>query len=109
MLWTACCTCFHGFLRSGEATVPTRGSCDPSLHLSMSDLSVDSSTNPQMVILWVKASKIDPFRRGVNVCLGRSDNDMCPVAALLSYVARRGIAPGPLFRFEDQFPLTRDA
>ena len=109
MLWAACCSCFHGFLRSGEATVPTRDSYDPSVYLSMSDVSVDSSANPQIVTLRVKSSKTDPFRQGVNVCLGRTDNDLCPVAALLGYVARRGTAPGPLFRFEDESPLTRDA
>ena len=45
MLWAACCTCFHGFLRSGEATVPSQSTYNPDVHLSMSDVSLDSSTN----------------------------------------------------------------
>ena len=52
------------------------------------------------------ASKTDPFSKGVTICLGRTDNDLCPVSA---YVAVRGTEPGPLFRFPDKIPLTRDA
>ena len=52
-------------------------------------------------------SKTDPFRRGVSIFLGKTDSDLCPVAALLSYLAKRGLAPGPLFRFDEGHPLTR--
>ena len=109
MLWAACCTCFFGFPRSGEATVPTQSSYDPDVHLSISDISLDSAVNPRALIVRVKASKTDPFRTGVDVYLGRTDRDPCPVSALLAYIALRGLNPGPLFRFEDGSPLTRDA
>ena len=52
-------------------------------------------------------SKTDPFRRGFSIFLGKTDSDVCPVAALLSYLAKRGLAPGPLFRLDDGRPLTR--
>ena len=52
-------------------------------------------------------SKTDPFRMGVTIFLGKTDSDTCPAAALLSYLAKRGLAPGPLFRFDDGRPLTR--
>ena len=109
MLWATCCTYFHGFLRSGEATVPTLTAYDPSVHLSMADVSLDSASNQGMAILRIKASKTDEFRHGVNVFLRRTDNDLCPVAALLAYIARRGTDPGPLFRFSDGSRLTRGA
>ena len=32
--------------------------------------------------------------------------DICPVAAVLSYLQLRGASPGPLFRFSDGRPLT---
>ena len=35
-------------------------------------------------------------KKGVTVCLGRTNQDLCPVAAILSYVTRRGLSPGPL-------------
>ena len=109
MLWAVSCTCFFGFLRSGEATVPSQGAFDPSVHLSISDVALDSPTSPKTVILRIKASKTDPFRAGVNLYLGKTDSDLCPVAALLAYIHSRGTDAGPLFRFEDGTPLTRVA
>ena len=61
MLWAISCTCFFGFLRSGEATVPSQGAFDPSVHLSISDVALDSPTSPKTVILRIKASKTDPW------------------------------------------------
>ena len=76
MLWAAGCTCFHGFLRSGEATVPSRPAYDPAVHLSLANMSVDSPGIPRMVAVRIKASKPDPFREGVTICLGRTDNGL---------------------------------
>ena len=107
MLWATACACFFGFLRSGEATVPSSSAYDPAVHLSITDVSIDSGTAPTKVLLNIKASKTDPFRKGVTVCLRRTNRDICPVAAIISYIATRGLSPGPLFRFEDGTPLTR--
>ena len=41
--------------------------------------------------------------------LGRTDNDLCPVVALLAYIALRGVELGPLFRFQNNSLLTREA
>ena len=102
MLWAACCTCYFGFFRSGEICVPSAKEYDPSAHLSISDIAVDSlSVN-------IKASKIAPFRQGITIFLGVTGKSLCPVKALLAYVAVRGQIPGPLFYFKDQQPLTRD-
>ncbi len=30
--------------------------------------------------------------------IGRTGNELCPIAAVLSYIASRGSAPGPFFR-----------
>ena len=37
---------------------------------------------PTLVQVRIKASKTDPFRKGVVVYLGRTDNDLCPVGAV---------------------------
>ena len=107
MLWAAVSTCFFGFMRAGEMTVPSESSFDPNSHLCMSDVSIDCIDNPQMVKLNLKTSKTDPFRKGVEIVLGRTNNALCPVTALLSYLAVRGSGPGFLFLFADGRPLTK--
>ena len=57
MLWAAACTCFFSFLRSGEATVLTLSGYDREVHLSLSDVAVDSHDFPQMILIRIKASK----------------------------------------------------
>ena len=107
MLWAACCMGFFGFLRAGEFTVDSLQCFDPDTHLTPRDVSVDSRVRPSLISLLIKQSKTDPFRRGTVIYMGRTDNVLCPVAAVLSYLARRGDHPGPLFLFEDGSPLSR--
>ena len=107
MLWAACCTCYFGFLRSGKITVPTPKDYDSSTHLSYGDVMFDSKASPTLAQVNIKASKTDPFRKGVAICMGRTNNDLCPVAALAAYVTLRGSKEGP-FLLENQVPLTRD-
>ena len=107
MLWAACCLGFFGFLRSGELTAPEDGKFDPSQHLSYADIAIDDNLNPRRLSVTIKQSKTDPFRQGVTIFLGRTDTQLCPVAALLAYLAVRGPGEGPLFRFEDGRALTR--
>jgi len=56
----------------------------------------------------LKQSKTDPFRVGVSVFLGRTNTTLCPVAAVLAYLAVRPSSQGPLFVFQDGSYLTRD-
>ena len=108
MLWAASCTCFFGFLRSGEVTVPSISEYDPDGHLSEGDVSLDSLNQPSVVQIHIKASKMDPFRKGVYVYLGKTGNDLCPVVAVASYLVVRGRQPGPFFRFASGTPLSRE-
>ena len=108
MLWAASCTCFFGFLRSGEATVPSQSTYNPTVHLSIDDIQLSSASDPSIVVINIKASKTDPFKRRVSLHLGRTGMDLCPVSALLAYVARRRLSPGTLLIFEDGRFLTRE-
>ena len=76
-------------------------------HLSFTDIAVDDPVNPTFIRVTIKQSKTDPFRQGVQLFLGRTRTDLCPVAAMLSYLDVRGPGPGPLFRFGDSAGLTR--
>ena len=108
MLWAACCLCYFGFLRAGEITVPAESAYDPGEHLNFSDVAVDSISNPSMLKVKIKASKTDPFRQGVDIFIGKTDNKLCPVAAMLAYLAKRGNHKGMLFHYEDKKLLSRD-
>ena len=108
MLWAACCTCFFGFLRSGEVTVPSQKDYDPEAHLSEGDVALDSLSSPTVVRVHIKTSKTDPFCKGVFVFLGITGNELCPVSAMSAYLAIRGRSPGPFFRFQSGVPLSRE-
>ena len=107
MLWAVMCLCFFGFLRTGEVVAPDDHNFDPAQHLSFADVTVDCLANPSFLAVNIKQSKTDPFRSGVKVVVGRTREELCPVAAMLAYMVQRGQGDGPLFRFKDGRPLTR--
>ena len=107
MLWAAATTTFFSFCRSGETTVPSESAYDPEVHLSYANLAVDNTSAPQVISIKIKTSKTDQCRRGYKVVLGRTDNCLCPVSALLSYLAILGNSPGPLFHWQNKTPLSK--
>ena len=104
VLWAAVTLCFFGFLRSGEATVPSDGAFDSKAHMTYEDVSIG---NPQTIKIRLKASKTDPFRKGVDIVIGRTKNKLCPKTAMLAYLVMRGPKPGFLFQFNDGRLLTK--
>ena len=109
MMWAACCMAFFGFLRCNEFTVPAQTGYNPAVHLSYSDVAVDNRDYSTMVVISVKQSKTDPLRSGVQITLGATEDDICPVKALMPYLAIRGSQPGPLFLTKDNHYLTQSA
>ena len=107
MMWAACCLGYFAFLRAGEFTVPSLSQFNPEVHLSPTDISVDSHTAPSLMCIHLKYSKTDQQRQGVNLYVGRTFNNLCPVAAMLAYLPLRGQAQGPLFMLSGHC-LTRE-
>jgi len=93
-------------MRVGEFTIPGPDDYDASSHLSLSDISVDSRTNPHLLKVILKQSKTDPFCRGVNIYLGVTDRPIWPILGILPYLAAQGNRVGPLFVTEDGKGLT---
>ncbi len=106
-LWAARCLGFFGFLRSGEFTIPTRNSFDRSTHLTPQDVTIDSHDRPTTLQVRIKASKTDQYRHGALIYLAATENDLCPVAAVAAYLARRPPVGGPLFILASGEPLTK--
>lgn len=103
MLWAACCLGFFAFLRAGEFTATSTADHT----LCISDISIDSRENPQVLTVLLRHSKTDPFGAGVYIHLGRTDEVLCPVSSVLSYLAIRPGSGGPLFIFKNGTPLSK--
>ena len=100
--------CFFGFLRAGEVVIPGDGAFDPAVHLAYGNVRVSDHQDPQFIEVHIKASKTDPYRRGVKIYLGKASGELCPVAAVLGYMICRGDRLGPFFTFSDGRYLTRE-
>ena len=85
---------------------PDDSSYDPTVHLSHGDVKVNDRDSPEFLTIHIKASKTDLFRRGggggggwwVTVYIGRVTEELCPVAAILNYMVRRGSSFGLFFK-----------
>ena len=70
-------------------------------------MAIDNSCSPSVLQITIKQSKMDPFRKGVQLFTGRLGTVTCPVATLPDFLHVRGSAMGVLFQFEDGSYLTR--
>ena len=97
---------FFGFLRVGEFTVASEQHhpC-----IVFQDVAVDSHTHPSKIRLHLRHAKMDPFGKGVDVYLGASGSAVCPVTALLGFLAVRPLVMGQLFVWQDGKALSRSA
>ena len=75
------------------------------VRVSISDVMFDHASSPSAILITIKASKTDPFRKGITLALGRTYCPLCPVAAM-AVCLQRGTGSGPPFRFKDGEPLT---
>ena len=100
MLWAACCPGFFSFLRSRDIlTTVEDKEFDPGQHLPYADVAIDDNHRPRRLLVIIKQSKTNLFRQGVQIFLGKTDTQLCAVAALLAYLAIRGPGEVPLFCF----------
>ena len=86
-------------MRSGELCSSDSLEFLPASELSINDVCVDKLRDPQWVRMHIKRNKTDPFGEGASIFILRTRDDLCPVAALLAWLIRRGNSPGPLFQF----------
>ena len=75
---------------------------------TVKDIAVDDHESPSVIRIHLRRSKTDQFGSRVDVYLGSTGDKLCPVAALLAYLAVRGCEDSPLFRFRDCRALTRE-
>ena len=69
---------------------------------------MDSHSNPSTIRVHIRRAKADPFGKGIYIFLGKADGTLCPVTAILSYLAIRPAGEGPLLVRGDRSPLRRE-
>ena len=107
LIWAVASLAFFGFFRLGELLLEREAAYSQAVHLSWGEVAVNNRENPTALRVHLKHSKCDQFGRGADVFVGRTDNELCPVAAVLTYFAQRGGTPGPLFIDRRHRPLTK--
>ena len=58
------------------------------------------------VSIQLKRSKTDPFGKGVQVCVSTTGGRLCPVAAVVAWMVKRGNTEGPLLGWVSINPAT---
>lgn len=105
MLHTVCTVAFFGFLRCGEFTCLS--TFDPAINLCVGDVYFTSDR----AILLLKASKTDPFRRGITISLFNTELGVNPYPLLKQYCdirrAEGAVPTDCLFVTQTGCPLTR--
>ena len=95
MRWAACCVAFFGFLHISKFTVPSNDQFDQTCPLCLSYIAIDNRDNPQVLQVKIKQSKTDPFRKGVNIYLGSTRRDLCPIKGILLYFSIKRLSFWP--------------
>ena len=107
MLCAAATLCFFGFFRAGEITVPTLSALTRKKHLAWGDVAIDNPESPQTLQVHLKISKTDQLGKEVDVFIGKTDCPLCPVQAVLNFIAIQGVDQGPFFKFKNGNPVTK--
>ena len=102
--WAAACLDFFSFLRMGEVT----SSPDSPPTMLASGLAIDCHSNPTMIKVVLGHMKTEQFNRGTAIYIGKTGLDICPIRAILQYLANRTTnRNGSLFVHQDRSLLSR--
>jgi hypothetical protein len=85
LIETVCIVAFFAFLRCGEFSVVHSYIFETAVNLCVEDISLFTD----YVILRLKESKTDPFRKGIDIKLFKIDEPICPFSALRKYFSVR--------------------
>ena len=88
LIWAVAALAFFGFFRLGEL-LPPKDQFLPSTCLVWGDVTFDHAENPSMLKVHLKQSKCDQFGAGVDIIVGKTGTPLCPITAVLDYIALR--------------------
>ena len=95
---------FFGFLRCGEYTTRSL-SFNPQHDLTLSDLTIED----HMYSIFLKHSKSDRSRQGVQIIIAKTNTSFCPFSSMMKFLQHRSPTPrsAPLFITDGCKPMTR--
>ena len=101
--------CFFGFFRLGELLIAFASSEEESTQarLSWGDAAIESALIPTTIRVFLRVSKCDQMGCGTYVFVGRTNNLLCPVTAVVAYMTKRGTIPGQFFSDRQGKPLCK--
>lgn len=101
MFWAACNLVYFGFFRLVEFTVFNLVSYVFVIYLGVVDVAVDFYLFFSCLRFRIKVLKIDFFRKGCFLYIGKGEFSFCVIFFLLLYLILRGDVLGLLFLFRD--------
>ena len=107
VVWAIACTAFFVFFRLGELLPVSAAAFNPTTDLAWGDVCADSLSAPTMIQIHLKRSKYDQFGIGANILVGTTGAELCPVRAILDYIAVCGTQPGAFFLNSSQRPIVK--
>ena len=84
MLLSAFKLAFFGFSRCGEVTIKSHNELDKAIRIS----DIVFSANKSSYVLYLRASKTDPYRKGVHIPIFANEK-LCPVSSMFQFVQMR--------------------
>ncbi len=105
VIWAG--ACMYGLLRLGELLPESTRALVPATDLSWGDVAVDNHTSPCMIQIHLKQSKCDQVGAGVDIVIGVTGTELCPVAAILKFIEVRGSQPGAFFLNSESKPVAK--
>ena len=107
MILAIATTAFFGFFHLGELFPTSAAAFNATTDLAWGDVAVDNRRNPRMLQIHLKTSKTQQFGPGVDIVLGTTGTTLCPVTAMVQYIAERGSQPGAFFLSPTKTALTK--
>ena len=83
MFWAASTLGYFSFLHALEFTVPNLNSFSIALHITIQGVAVDCPSSSSCIWVRIKASKMDPFCKGVDIHIGIGKRPLCAVEAMM--------------------------
>ena len=87
--------------------VASKSGFNSAVHLNWGDVAVNDPAAPKMLKIHLRRSKCDQFGKGMDVFVGRSGNELCPIDTIVVYSVVRGSVPGPFFCDKKGNPLSK--